>query len=247
MSAVKAPFDLLVDGEHIAATFMEPQQKLPGVLFVHGWGGSQQRDLERAQGITGLGCVCLTFDLRGHERTSGQKKTVTREQNLADILAAYDQLASHPAVDPACIAVIGTSYGGYLAAILTQMRTVCWLALRVPAMYWDEQWHTPKLSLDKPRLLQFREQPLTPDANRALAACAAFRGDVLLVESEFDEHVPHATLMNYRSAFVQAHSLTHRIIDGADHGLSQERDQKAYTYLLTNWISEMVIGVRTAK
>ena len=247
MSAIKAPFDLLVEGEHIAATFLEPQKKLPGILFVHGWGGSQQRDLQRAQGVTGLGCVCLTFDLRGHERTLDQKKTVTREQNLTDILAAYDQLASHPAVDSSCIAVIGTSYGGYLAAILTQLRPVCWLALRVPAMYWDEQWHTPKQSLDKPRLLQYREQPLQPQANRALAACAAFRGDVLLVESEFDEHVPHTTIMNYRSAFVQAHSLTHRIIDGADHALSRDCDQKAYTSLLTSWISEMIIGARTAK
>ena len=34
--------------------------------------------------------------------------------------------------------------------------------------------------------------------------------------------------MNYRSSF-QAHSMTHRIIDGADHGLSTERCQQAYT------------------
>ena len=245
MSAVKVPFDLLVDDEHIAATFMEPQKKLPGILFVHGWGGSQQRDLERAQGISGLGCVCLTFDLRGHEGTQDQKTSVTREQNLTDILAAYDQLVAHPDVDPSCIAVIGTSYGGYLATILTQLRPVCWLALRVPAIYWDAQWLTPKQQLDKPRLLDYRQQPLRPEANRALAACATFRGDVLLVESESDEHVPHMTIVNYRSAFVQAHSLTHRIIDGADHALSSESHQKAYTYLLTRWVSEMIIGVRT--
>ena len=37
--------NILVDDEHIAGTFLSPPEKMPGVLFVHGWGGSQQRDL----------------------------------------------------------------------------------------------------------------------------------------------------------------------------------------------------------
>lgn len=64
------------------------------------------------------------------------------------------------------------------------------------------------------------------------------------MESEHDEHIPHTTIMNYRSAFTQAHSMTHRIINGADHALSSERCQQAYTGILTSWISEMVIGDR---
>jgi hypothetical protein len=67
---------------------------------------------------------------------------------------------------------------------------------------------------------------------------------VLLVESEHDDFVPHTTLMSYRAAFDKAHSLTHRILDGADHALSEDRDQQAYTQILGNWISEMVIGAR---
>jgi hypothetical protein len=67
---------------------------------------------------------------------------------------------------------------------------------------------------------------------------------VLLVESEQDDYVPHATLMSYRTAFDMAHSLTYRLLDGADHGLSSDTSQHAYTTLLTDWISEMVIGSR---
>jgi dienelactone hydrolase len=69
---------------------------------------------------------------------------------------------------------------------------------------------------------------------------------VLLVESEHDDYVPHTTLMSYRAAFEKAHSLTHRMVDGADHALSQDSDQKAYTSILTSWVSEMIIGARTA-
>lgn len=244
MSIQSESVDLQVEGDSIAGTLVSPGNKMPGILFVHGWGGSQQRDLARARQITGLGCVCMTFDLRGHENTASQRLTVTREQNLQDLLVAYDRLAGHPAVDSNAIAIIGSSYGGYLATLLTLQRPVKWLALRVPAMYWDEDWHSPKQTLDRQRLNAYRQRPLGPDDNRALAACAAFRGDVLLVESEQDDYVPHTTMMSYRSALVRAHSLTHRIVDGADHALSSEENQKAYSSILTAWISEMVIGAR---
>ena len=60
--------ELQVENDRIAGTLVSPGSKMPGILFVHGWGGSQQRDLARARHITGLGCVCMTFDLRGHEK-----------------------------------------------------------------------------------------------------------------------------------------------------------------------------------
>lgn len=236
--------DILVDDEHIAGTFLSPPTKLPGVLFVHGWGGSQERDLTRARGIAGLGCICLSFDLRGHALTQAQQETVTREQNLNDLLAAYDLLAQHPNIDPTAIAVVGTSYGGYLAAMLTSLRPVKWLAMRVPALYRDEDWDVPKRQLDRDLLNQLRGRHVRPAENRVLAACAEFRGDVLLVESEHDHLVPHSTIMSYRAAFHQTHSLTHRIILGADHALSTECCQKAYTDILVNWATEMIVGDR---
>ncbi|WP_339523923.1 alpha/beta hydrolase family protein [Pseudomonas sp. EA_35y_Pfl2_R111] len=244
MTARSETIEIIVENESIVGTVLSPETKVPGVLFVHGWGGSQQRDLARAKGIAGLGCVCLTFDLRGHEKTVAARESVTREHNLADIIAAYDRLVSHPSVDPDCIAVIGSSYGGYLSTHLSAQRAVKWLALRVPALYWDEDWHVPKRQLDVVRLAQYRRHLWKAQENQALAACANFTGDVLLVESEHDDFVPHTTLMSYRAAFEKAHSLTHRIIDGADHGLSQDNDQQAYTRILISWISEMVVGAR---
>ena len=135
MAATSTFIELLVNDEAIAGTLLAPEPRMPGILFVHGWGGSQERDMQRGRHIAGLGCVCLTFDLRGHEKTQLQKQTVTRAHNLEDMLVAYDHLVQHPATDPERIAVIGTSYGGYLATILTTLRPVRWLAMRVPALY----------------------------------------------------------------------------------------------------------------
>jgi pimeloyl-ACP methyl ester carboxylesterase len=236
--------EIKVDDQRIAGTVVTPGPLVPGVLFVHGWGGSQEQYLARARRIAALGCVCLTLNLRGHGETEGQQNTVTREHNLRDVLAAYDVLASHPGVDRSAVAVVGSSYGGYLGAVLTSLRPVKWLALRVPALYRDEDWDLPKTQLKKYGLASFRRGPVTADENRALAACADFEGDVLIVESEHDDTVPHPVIANYMAAFQNAHSVTYRVLSGADHGLSQERWERAYSALLVGWMSEMVLGAR---
>src|ERR671913_538733 len=144
--------DIHVDDQRISGTVVTPATVVPGVLFLHGWGGSQEQYLARAHEIAALGCVCLTTDLRGHAETEEQKETVTREDNLRDALAAYDTLVSHQAVDKEAIAVVGSSYGGYLAAILSSLRPVRWLGLRVPALYRDEDWAAPERPLDRGEL-----------------------------------------------------------------------------------------------
>src|SRR5215207_5763815 len=233
-----------VDDQEISGTFVAPATVVPGVLFLHGWGGSQQQYLARAREIAALGCVCLTVDLRGHAGTEAQKETVTRADNLSDVLAAYDTLVRYPAVDQNAIAVVGSSYGGYLAVILSSLRPVRWLALRVPALYRDEDWPLPKQQLKKYGLADYRRGRVTPDQNRALAACAAFQGDVLIVESEHDDIIPHPVIENYLTALKGTHSLTYRVIEGADHALSEEAWQQSYTSLLLNWATEMVLGAR---
>src|SRR5215212_8563606 len=205
--------DIAVDDQRIAGTLVTPDTLVPGVLFVHGWSGSQEKYLARTRQIAALGCVCLTFNLRGHAETEPQHETITREDNLRDLLAAYDVLAGQPMVDKASIAVVGSSYGAYLAAILTELRPVRWLALRVPALYRDEDWALPKQQLKKYGLDAFRRRSVSPEENRALRACAAFEGDVLVIESERDDIIPHPVIANYLAAFERAHSLTYPVIE----------------------------------
>jgi dienelactone hydrolase len=239
------PINIEVDGEYIAGTIVTPTPRIPGVLFLHGWGGSKEQYLSRAREIAALGCVCLTVDLRGHAGTLPLQETVSRENNLRDVIAAYDVLVNNQGVDRDAIAVVGSSYGGYLASILTSVRAVKWLALRVPALYMDTGWDLPKRQLHRDQDLDAYRKSLIPAAeNRALRACASFEGDVLVVESERDHVVPHAVISNYVDACIQARSMTYRVIKGADHGLSEELWQRTYTSLLVNWMTEMVFTAR---
>lgn len=140
--------------------------------------------------------------------------------------------------------MIGSSYGAYLAAILTSHRPVRWLGLRVPALYRDAQWFAPKAQLDREDLAMYRGSLVEFEANRALDACSNFAGDILIVESEHDDLVPHATISSYVRAFLRAKSLTYRLIEGADHALSAPKSREAYNGLLTRWLREMIFGAR---
>ncbi|MBK9132939.1 MAG: alpha/beta fold hydrolase [Betaproteobacteria bacterium] len=234
--------------ERVRGTFVAPGTLMPGVLFVHGWGGSQEQYLARARAVASLGCVCLAFDLRGHAENRPQFGTVSRSTNLRDVEAAYDRLVARRYVDRNAIAVIGSSYGGYLASILTTMRPVRWLGLRAPALYMDSGWELPKLQLRKEQdLVTYRSSLVPAETNRALRACQAFDGDMLLIESEFDETIPAAVLASYRQAATRTRSLTFRCIKGADHGLTSEDSQRAYTTVLLGWLKEMVSGARVGQ
>lgn len=238
--------EIAVGDQHIAGTLVTPGTLIPGVVFVHGWGGSQLQYVARAREVAALGCICLTFDMRGHARTQEQLKTVTREDNLTDLVAAYDVLTKQRGVDASSMAVIGSSYGGYLATILTSMRPVRWLVLRAPALYKDSEWTLPK---DQLRMLQqldaYRRMAVQTSDSRALRACAEYTGHALLVESEKDSIIPAQVIANYRQALkVSAASVTHQLLEGADHALSGEACQQAYTTLLVGWLTEMIRGAR---
>jgi dienelactone hydrolase len=250
MSLRDEPVDIRVDGHHIQGTLVVPEQpgaSVPAALFVHGWGGNQEQYLSRARAVAALGCVCLTFDLRGHQRTRTQYDAVTREQNLCDVIAAYDLIVRRRDVDSSRIALVGSSYGAYLGAIATTLRPVRWLSLRAPALYKDAGWDRPKRALHgDPEFVEFRLREHRPSDNRALRACADFRGDVLVVESCDDCIVPHPVIASYVAALANARSLTYRGIEGADHGLSKEQWKQAYGTLVICWLAEMMVGASVA-
>jgi pimeloyl-ACP methyl ester carboxylesterase len=246
MAIVDESVRLDVGSHQLAATQVAPRPRgpgvvFPGVLFIHSWGESQAQYLVRARQVAALGCFCLTFDLSGHGTTHSQSASVSRATNLRDARAAYDLLASRAEVEDGAIAVVGSSYGGYLGAILTAERPVRWLAMRVPALYPDEGWELPKRQLHVDfDVSNYRQRRIAVGENRALRACAAFRGDVLLVESEHDEVVPHPVIQSYREACATPRSLWYRVIEGADHGLTEERHQETYGSLLVQWFAQML-------
>ncbi|HET6433098.1 alpha/beta hydrolase family protein [Dyella sp.] len=242
MSLAGETVHVAVRDSELAGTLVVPPARRPGALLVHGWGGNKEQYLRVAHEMAALGCICLTFDLTGHDAARSRRSEVTRGENLDDVTAAFDFLAAHPHVDENAIAVVGSSYGGYLAALLTERRHFPWLALRAPALYRDSEWELPKQELaQRQDLANYRRRVIAPADNRALRACSRFHGDALIVESERDTIVPRPTLTSYRRALQITHSTCYRVIAQATHALSDEESRDAYVRILIGWMKDRLI------
>ena len=117
------------------------------------------------------------------------------------------------------------------------MRPVSWLALRVPALYIDTGWELPKLQLHNDQDLRaYRRNFVATATNRALRACAAFKGDVLLVESEHDDLVPAEVIKSYRAA-LHADPLAHLPLHRGRRPRPVGRDEPARLHRATGAVA----------
>lgn len=189
--------------------------KRPVVLVLHGWTSSTRRFPERIDPLIKMGYVCVLFDMRGHGNTGYELAQYSRKDHLDDCLSAYDYISELEDVDTDNISVLGSSYGGYMAVLVTEKRPVKNLILLAPAQYQNEMFTEPQLAQDEEERRQYRLQHHSPEDNHALAVIHNFKGKILLIQPELDEQVPAQVVSDYLEAMTTDH--THKIIKGADH------------------------------
>ena len=183
MSALRIPST----GRDLAARIFAPASPSgAAVVFIHGWRSTQEGYAARAQPLVDrLGITCITFDLGGHGRSTGDLANLAAEDHVADAAAAYDCLAASAGVDPGRIGVCGASYGANVAVRLSAVRAVQRLVLRAPAL---------------------------PEDRAGLDEMRAFTGPTLVVESSADEVIGPATIRAYTAA---ARRPEHRVIEAS--------------------------------
>jgi len=214
------------------------QTKSPAILFIHGWTSVQDRYYEQAEELATAGFVCLTFDMRGHGKSVGDIEALTRQNFIDDVLAAYDFLARNKSVDPENITVIGSSFGSYLAALLSKRRNVKNLILRAPANYPDGSPDETIFKYAKTaETLAWRQQPREINEVESLKSLKEFSGKILIVESGNDELVPHQTIQNYINAVEDKSTLTYFMMQGAPHSLSgSPQFKKEFEEIVKGWL-----------
>jgi len=239
----KEPAFSLIHQQKLAQTLLLPeklQQRNPAILFIHGWRSNQQSALEYAETLAQKGCICMTFDLRGHGSSEGNIDLLTRQDFLDDVLTAYDSLLAAVGVDPDHISVIGSSFGGYLAALLTTRRNVNYVALRVPADYPNEGFEQPQVLFSDAKSNAWRMQEHQPHESFALNALLTFSGNVLIVESGKDDQIPHQTIVNYTNALRDKGRLTSILMKEAGHRLQDHQLRAEYQQILLHWFSAQI-------
>jgi pimeloyl-ACP methyl ester carboxylesterase len=182
-------------------------------LNMHGWtgwrGGSSG---ELAQRLLELGVTSLCVDLPGHGDSDGPKprsvRDLDKEMYMRAAADAYDELVR---ICPGRrVLIVGTSFGGYLAARLVAERSADALALRVPANY----------------------QPF----EQAIQAVQAFAGDVYVLEAAGDDVIPWWMVEGYAHASSRA---VHEVLAGAPHSISTIPAKLAESNdMLAGWLAK---------
>jgi uncharacterized protein len=220
----------------------DPKEKNPAILFVHGWMSSQESALGRAEALSQIGYICLTFSMRGHGESDGDIGKILRKEFINDTLAAYDFLAEQKNVDPENINAVGASFGAYLVSVLTIERKLRNIVLRVPANYPDDGLEKPQFLFSgndipaelKPKFTNVKNDTI------AINALRQFNGDVMIVESENDEIIPHEMVVAFINSINDRSRIKHILMKGADHSIKDEINRAKYTRILVDWFKTKI-------
>lgn len=92
----------------------KPGERRPAFIMTHGFGSNKESSSVMAvvAMMSSWGYVTLRFDMRGCGESEGEKGRIICLEQVADTQAAITYLEGRPEVDPARIALIGTSFGG---------------------------------------------------------------------------------------------------------------------------------------
>lgn len=234
----------------ISATLITPDKvtkPLPALLFIHGWRSNKSGNVKRAEELSKHGFISLCIDLRGHgESTTSSLRGETtmqsqkledfsRKDHMEDIKNAYQYLKNLENVDKEKIGIIGASYGGYLSAVAVNHLKFNRLVLRVPALYFDNNFDVPTDKLIKGDPKAFKTWQLTAQNSLALKGVKNFKGKILIIEAEKDTVIPHEVIENYKE-FANPKKTRYVLMRDTPHSLETEVQESAYLYILKHWL-----------
>jgi pimeloyl-ACP methyl ester carboxylesterase len=94
-----------------------PNDRRPAFIVLHGFGSNMNAGnvLKPCAMLNDLGYATLRFDMPGCGESEGEKGRLICLEQVGAVSEALSMLAQHPQVDPARIAVMGSSFGAAVA------------------------------------------------------------------------------------------------------------------------------------
>ena len=233
-----ASVEIPVGNQTIRGNVYTPTHELGrlAALFLHGWTGRPNENA--ASVLAENGFQAMTFSMRGHNTSDGSIDRVSRQDSLADALAAYDYFRAQ-IPEGTGVVLVGNSYGGYMSEVLSSKRPVAGLSLRVPAAYLNEGFDEPQIGQGNNNVatMSWRNTPVGFEGNLAFEALHVFRGPVQLIEAENDDAIPHQAVQNQVAAIADASQLEYHFMQGWPHSLGDDVERNGqFQGLLLGWL-----------
>ncbi|MDO4333420.1 MAG: alpha/beta fold hydrolase [Eubacteriales bacterium] len=232
------------DGKQIYGLLYIPQdagEKMPAVIFSHGFGGNHQVGAQYAEALAQKGYVVYCFDFCGGSpgsRSDGSTLEMSVFTEQADLEAVIRMMQGQEFVDNDNIFLMGTSMGGAVSAITAAAHEeeIRGEILLYPAFVMvddakrrfdsvediPDSYHHMWMTVGR----VFAENLLDYDIYEAISA---YKKDVLLIHGDADGIVP----LSYSEKAVEAYdSARLEVLPGAGHGFSGGDARQAIDWTL---------------
>ena len=204
----------------------------PAVIFFHGSGSTGDTYFEASEKLANSGILALMFNFRGCGISDGDFSKQTIGMGVEDAKAGLKYLLSLKEIDKSRIGLTGSSFGGFLAALLSSDYDFKSIALIVPASYSPALMNT--FRTDTPTVLK-----KDFDKSVSYEKIHNFKNNLLIVQSESDDILPEGMVEKYLEVAVNAKKMEHLILKGAGHRIKLFPEaKKVLLEKLTSWFLE---------
>lgn len=230
-------------GNQIYGVIYIPQnagEKMPAVIFSHGFGGNYQAGIQYAEALAERGYVVYCFDFCGGSpgsRSGGSPLEMSLFTEEADLEAVMEMVKKLDYVDRDNLFLMGTSQGGAVSAVTgaDHEEEIRGMILLYPAFVLADRANELFQSVDEiPDTYYF----MWMEVGRAYfepligydiySDIAGYEKDVLLIHGDRDSIVP----LSYSEQAIEAYpSAELEVIPGAGHGFYGEEAQLALGYI----------------
>lgn len=216
-------------------------EKMPAVIFSHGFGGNYQVGTQYAKALAEKGYVVYCFDFCGgslESRSDGSNLEMSIFTEQADLEAVIRMMQEQPFVDEENIFLMGTSQGGAVSAITAaaNKEEIKGVILLYPAFvivdHIKELFENVEDIPDTYSLMWmtvgrvYAEKLLDYDIYEAISA---YDKDVLLIHGDADSIVP----LSYSERAVKVYASARlEVLPGAGHGFYGNDVRQAVTWML---------------
>ncbi|MGN0252078.1 MAG: alpha/beta hydrolase [Oliverpabstia sp.] len=232
------------DENRIYGVIYVPQdagEKMPTVIFSHGFGGNYQVGTQYAEALVQKGYVVYCFDFCGGSpgsRSDGSTLEMSIFTEQADLEAVIRMMQEQSFVDEENIFLMGTSQGGAVSAITAaeNKQEIRGIILLYPAFCLVDQ---TKERFDSVEDIPDTYFSLWMTIGRAYAeklldydiyeAISAYDRDVLLLHGDADSIVP----LSYSEKAIEAYTSARlEVLPGAGHGFYENDAEQAIAWTL---------------
>lgn len=182
-----------------------------------------------------LGITSVVFDYSGHGDSPFHIDDRSAAQHLQEVITVFDWVKER--YPNRKFFVFGSSYGGYLAAHLSQIRKFDVLTLEAPAIYRPSDFNVTYEKEDDDKTAAFRRNPKELASHPLLKNAGKFKGKTLLIVHERDERIPKEVTDAYANAFncsVANEDVPHSF------GKATEEEIAHYNKTVFNWVASNV-------